>query len=142
VCICTVILPPGGYPIAVKYIIYHSAAGRNISLKNSNDTIVNGSRNLPACSSLPQPTAPPIACPHSKRKETQITRKLFPGFFPPFPHSVNVPSFHTLNISHFVSYVRNMTLQTSKYTRSTDNGHKTIATFCSYSNTVTIYKQR
>jgi hypothetical protein len=24
VCMCTVLLPPGGYPIAVKYIIYHN----------------------------------------------------------------------------------------------------------------------
>jgi hypothetical protein len=32
-----------------------------MSMKNSNDTIRNKTRNLPACSALPQPTAPPHA---------------------------------------------------------------------------------
>jgi hypothetical protein len=41
----------------------HSAAGRIISMKNFNDTIGNQSRDLPACSIVPQPTAPPAACP-------------------------------------------------------------------------------
>ena len=35
----------------------HSAAGR--MSKNSNDTIGNRTRDLPACSAVPQPTAPP-----------------------------------------------------------------------------------
>jgi hypothetical protein len=30
-----------------------------LSLKNSSDSIGNGTRNLPACSAVPQPTAPP-----------------------------------------------------------------------------------
>ena len=38
----------------------HSAAGR-ISTKNSNDTIGNRTRDLPAWSALPQPSAPPRA---------------------------------------------------------------------------------
>jgi len=38
-------------------------------MKNSNDTIGNQTRNLPACSAVPQPTAPPhapisCACTH------------------------------------------------------------------------------
>jgi hypothetical protein len=40
----------------------HSAAGRFMSMKNSNDTIGNRTRDLPACSAVPQPTAPPAAC--------------------------------------------------------------------------------
>ena len=32
-----------------------------MSMKNSNDTIGNRTRNLPACSAVPQPTAPPLA---------------------------------------------------------------------------------
>jgi hypothetical protein len=40
----------------------HSAAGRMISMKNSNDTIGNQTRDLPACSAVPQPTAAPAAC--------------------------------------------------------------------------------
>jgi hypothetical protein len=30
-----------------------------MSMKNSNDIIGNQTRNLPACSAVPQPTAPP-----------------------------------------------------------------------------------
>jgi hypothetical protein len=33
----------------------HSAAGRIMSMKNSNDTIGNRSRDLPVCSAVPQP---------------------------------------------------------------------------------------
>jgi hypothetical protein len=39
----------------------HSAAERIMSIKNSNDTIGNQTRDLPACSAVPQPTAPPRA---------------------------------------------------------------------------------
>ena len=38
----------------------HSAAGRIMSMKNSNDTIGNRTRDLPTCSAVPQPTAPPV----------------------------------------------------------------------------------
>ena len=34
-----------------------------MSMKNSNDTIGNRTRNLPACMAVPQPRAPPEACP-------------------------------------------------------------------------------
>jgi len=37
----------------------HSAAGRIMSMPNSNDTIVNRTRDLPACSAVPQTTEPP-----------------------------------------------------------------------------------
>ena len=36
----------------------HSAAGRIMSMKNSNDTIENRTRDLSACSAVSQPTAP------------------------------------------------------------------------------------
>jgi hypothetical protein len=39
----------------------HSAAGRIMSMKNSNDTIGNRTRYLSACSAVPQPTALPCA---------------------------------------------------------------------------------
>jgi hypothetical protein len=39
----------------------HSAAGRIMSMKNSNDNIGNRTRDLSACSAVPQPTAPPSA---------------------------------------------------------------------------------
>jgi hypothetical protein len=37
----------------------HSASGMFVSMKNSNDTIGNRTRDLPACSTMPQPTASP-----------------------------------------------------------------------------------
>ena len=39
----------------------HSSARRIMSMKNSNDTIGNRTRDLPTCSSVPQPTASPRA---------------------------------------------------------------------------------
>ena len=39
----------------------HGAAGKIMSLKNSSDTIGNRTRDLPPCSAVPQPTAPPRA---------------------------------------------------------------------------------
>jgi hypothetical protein len=39
----------------------YSAAGSTMSIKNSNDNIENRTRDLPACSAVPQPTAPPRA---------------------------------------------------------------------------------
>ena len=57
-------LPPGNIP--GTHFCYrlsqpqgHSAAGRIMSMKNSNDTIGNRTRDLPACSAVLQPTAPP-----------------------------------------------------------------------------------
>jgi len=44
----------------------HSAAGRIVSTKNSSGTLGNRTHDLPACSSVPQPTAPP----RSPTKET------------------------------------------------------------------------
>jgi hypothetical protein len=35
----------------------HSVAGRNMSMKHSSDTVGNRTRDLPACSAVPQPTA-------------------------------------------------------------------------------------
>ena len=37
----------------------HSATGRIMLKKNSNETIGNRTRDLPACSAVSQPTAPP-----------------------------------------------------------------------------------
>jgi hypothetical protein len=59
-------LPPGNIPGTHFYWRLsqpqdHSAAGRIMSMKNSNDTIRNRTRDLPACSAVPQSTAPPRA---------------------------------------------------------------------------------
>jgi len=37
----------------------HSEVGRIKSMKNSNGNVGNGTRDLPACSTVPQTTAPP-----------------------------------------------------------------------------------
>jgi hypothetical protein len=39
----------------------HNAAGRIMSMKNCNETIGYRTRDLPVCSAVPQPTAPPLA---------------------------------------------------------------------------------
>ena len=59
-------LPPGNIPgsLSVRGWVDprgHSAAGRIMSMKNSNDTIGNRTHDLPSCSAVPQPTAPPRA---------------------------------------------------------------------------------
>ena len=46
----------------------HSDTGRIMSMKNSSDTIGNRIRYLPACSTVPQPTAPPRAPIYCYRK--------------------------------------------------------------------------
>ena len=57
-------LPPGNIPGThfcqrLSRPQGHSAAGRVMSMKNSNDTIGNRTRDLPTCSSMPEPTALP-----------------------------------------------------------------------------------
>ena len=59
-------LPPGTIPgthfcYRLNQPQAHSAAGWITSMKNSNDTIGNRTRDLPSCSAVPQPTAPPRA---------------------------------------------------------------------------------
>jgi hypothetical protein len=41
-------------------------------MKNSNDTIGNQTRDLPVCSTVPQPTAPPAACPKHLTPEVEL----------------------------------------------------------------------
>jgi len=59
-------LPPGNIPGThfcwrLSQPQGHSAAGRIMPMKKYNDTIGNRTRDLPACSAVPQPTAPPRA---------------------------------------------------------------------------------
>ena len=60
--------PPGNIPRThfcqrLSPLQGHSATRRITSVKNSNDTIGNRTCDLPACSAVPQPTAPPRAPP-------------------------------------------------------------------------------
>jgi len=38
----------------------HSAGGRIISMRNSNDAVGDRTRDIPGCNTAPQPTAPPV----------------------------------------------------------------------------------
>ena len=51
---------PTGRLISVRGWV-DSRAGRIMSMKNSNDPVGNRTRDLPACSAVPEPTAPPRA---------------------------------------------------------------------------------
>jgi hypothetical protein len=59
-----------------------SAAGRIMSMKNSNDTDGNRTRDLPACSTVPQPTSPTRArvrlLPATTRSSTKIVIRSIP----------------------------------------------------------------
>jgi hypothetical protein len=57
-------LPPGYIPgthfcLSLSQSQGHGAAGRIMSMKNSINTIGNRSHDLPTCSAVSQPTAPP-----------------------------------------------------------------------------------
>jgi len=53
-------LPPGNIPgTHLSRPQGHSVARRIMSMKKFNDAIGNRTHDLPACSAVPQPTAPP-----------------------------------------------------------------------------------
>jgi hypothetical protein len=70
----------------------HSAAGRIMSMKNSNDTIGNRTRDLPACSTVPQPTASP---------EWKVLSACRTVTFITFQHPCFVLSFFLPGVTHF-----------------------------------------
>jgi len=45
-------------------------------MKNSNDTIGKRTRDLPVCSAVSQPTAPPAACPSTHRSNYKFMNVL------------------------------------------------------------------
>ena len=55
--VCKCVLSPGDNPTAVNKYMYHIISYH----KHTNDTIPNRTHDLPACSTVPQPTAPPHA---------------------------------------------------------------------------------
>jgi hypothetical protein len=52
-----------------------------MSMKNSIDTIGNRTRDVPVCSPVPQPTAPPAACP--KMDYSSINNRVLGRIFRP-----------------------------------------------------------
>ena len=59
-------------------------------MKNSNDPIGSRTRDLPACSSVPQPTAPPRAPPCPYNEIESITTFLFPAWVTFLPYVSNI----------------------------------------------------
>jgi hypothetical protein len=74
-------LPPGNIPGTHFFQRLSQPQGQNAAgriMKNSNDTIGNRTRDLPACSAVPQPIAPPAACP-KQQKVIPLTPELNPS---------------------------------------------------------------
>jgi hypothetical protein len=59
-------------------------AGRIMSMKSSNDTIGNRTRDLPGCSAVPQPTAPLRAPPHISLVPVLTPLYLYVSTFPKY----------------------------------------------------------
>ena len=55
----------------------HRAAGRIMWMKNSNDTFANRTRDLPACSAVPQPTALPRVERNVAVSNLHISKRFF-----------------------------------------------------------------
>jgi hypothetical protein len=76
----------------------HSAAGMVMSMENSNDTIGNRTCNLPACSAVPEPTAPTYA---SSKKCCSGLEYCCADLKPPVP-SLLEPQHHIMLVCFFV----------------------------------------
>ena len=59
----------------------HIVAGRIMSMKNPNDTIGNRNRDLPVCSAVLQPTAPPRAPVTCQVMENIISGRVSTGYW-------------------------------------------------------------
>ena len=104
------LLPPGNIPGThfcqrLSQPQGHSAAGRILSMTNSNDTIGNRTRDIPAFSAVPQPTSLPAACPltfiYVFRKERRHCK---PSYHSSFEHEPRVVKTLVSSVSLFVSY--------------------------------------
>ena len=71
----------------------HSAAGRIMSMKNSNETVWNRTRDLPTCSAVPQPTAPPGAPKCMVLKQISTVRCLYQAV-----HKIHTLPYVTLTL--------------------------------------------
>jgi hypothetical protein len=84
----------------------HSVAGKNMSKKNSRDTIENQTRDLPACRAVPQYTTPPRS--PQTRGDVTILHILVFTFIGPrgnrrFPYLICSSFLHTNNSVSLVS---------------------------------------
>ena len=75
----------------IIYIIYNYniTTGRIVSMKDSNDPIGSRTRDLPACSAVPQATAPPHAPPCPSNEIQSIKTFLFPAWVTFLPYISN-----------------------------------------------------
>jgi hypothetical protein len=86
----------------------HSATERIMSMKSSNDTIGSRTRNLPACSTVPQPTTPPRPSP-----STLLSSSLGPGI--PSADTERAPGI----FAGYKTYMRITLHATSAYSEET-----------------------
>jgi len=67
---CTVLLPPGGYPIAVKYIItYHNTFGFSASVLYSSRSLLTASISQNISYIVWSPPNPTLVCAYSEQTE-------------------------------------------------------------------------
>jgi hypothetical protein len=88
----------------------HNATGRIMSIKNSNDTIRNRTRDIPAFSAVPQQTAP---------ARTSVTRRGYVQITLLFSH-LQCPYFH----QHFIHFVNKTVLETDVFTTCPNSSKK------------------
>ena len=85
--------------ISVRDWVNHSAVGRIVSRKNSNDIIGNRTSDLPAGSAVPQPNVP-LRAPHLQCCETKISKKSKTD--PQQPKSIIAWYQDTIDLYHLV----------------------------------------
>jgi hypothetical protein len=90
----------------------HSAAGRNMPMKNSSDTIGKWTRDLPTCSVVPQPSALPLPLCLLIQCQTSTHAP------PTYPHMARyrlpIPEFQ--NISFHIETIQNVSHREEPYT--------------------------
>jgi hypothetical protein len=75
----------------------HIAAGRIMSLKNSNDNIGNRTRDFPACSAVPQPNAPPAACPTIQNNLPKLSKYIWLSMLLATANNIYLQDIHNVH---------------------------------------------
>jgi hypothetical protein len=111
-----------------NHLLEAEATETIMSMKNSNDTIGNRTRNVPACSAVPQPTAPPRA-PGHKIKTNKIGDIIFIEGDGALSRSFCYPN------TIFSFRLRNLSQQTMQLRNSKRPNHCSIIIICGVKET-------
>jgi hypothetical protein len=76
-----------------------------MSMKKSNDTIGNRTRDLLACSAVPQPTVPPAACPVSKSRDFKNSPFGTAKVWLAVPYAEGMNQSALLNVEWYISFL-------------------------------------